>query len=57
MPLIFKYLSIGLLVSFMFEVLIQRVSGENFTWGERTFMVLLWPLTIIVFLIGFFRNQ
>ena len=57
MPLLFKYLTIGLFVSFIFEVLIQRVSGENFTWGERVFMVLLWPVALIVFLIGFFKNQ
>ena len=57
MPIFFKYLSIGLLVSFIFEALIQKVSGENFTWGERTFMVVLWPLALVVFLIGFFKNQ
>lgn len=56
MPLLFKYLTIGLLVSFMFEMMISKLSDETFTGGERVFMVLLWPLVLIVFLIGFFRN-
>lgn len=56
MPLLFKYLTIGLLVSFMFEMMLSKLNGETFTWSERVFIVLLWPLALIVFLIGFFRN-
>lgn len=57
MPILFKYLTIGLIVSFLFEVIVQKVTDETFTWGERVFMVLLWPIAVIVFLMGIFRNQ
>jgi len=56
MSFLFKYLMIGLVISFLFESLIHNISGENFTFGERIWMIVLWPLAIIVFLMGLFKN-
>ena len=50
------YLFLGTFCGFLMETLLVRVSGQSFTMGERLFLILLWPLSLLIFIIGFFRK-
>lgn len=56
MEMLMNYLFIGVFVAFLLEMLVGKVAGETFTFGERLFVIGLWPISIIVFLTGFFKG-
>jgi len=51
-----KYLFIGAFVGFILETLVDKITDQRFTGGERLYIILLWPLSIVVFLYGFFNK-
>ena len=51
-----NYLFIGIFVSFLLEMVVNKVAGERFTSGERLFVITLWPISLMVFLTGFFNG-
>lgn len=51
-----KYLLIGAIVGLILETLVDKVTDQRFTGGERLFVIVLWPLSLVVFLIGFFNK-
>ena len=51
-----KYLLIGAIVGLILETLVDKVSNNRFTGGERLYIILLWPLSLMVFLYGFFNK-
>jgi len=51
-----KYLLIGAIVGLILETLVDKVSNDRFTGGERLYIILLWPLSLMVFLYGFFNK-
>lgn len=51
-----NYFFIGVLVAFLLEMVVNKVAGERFTFGERLFVVTLWPISLMVFLTGFFNG-
>ena len=56
MAILINYLFIGVLVAFLLEMLVGKVAGERFTFGERLFVITLWPISLMVFLTGFFNG-
>ena len=51
-----KYLFIGAFVGFILETLVDKITDQRFTGGERLYIILLWPLSIVVLLYGFFNK-
>jgi len=51
-----KYLFIGALVGLILETLVDTLTGQRFTGGERLYIIILWPLSLMVFLYGFFNK-
>ena len=51
-----NYLFIGVVVAFLLEMIVGKVAGERFTFGERLFVIILWPISLMVFLTGFFNG-
>jgi len=51
-----KYLFIGVVTGLVLETLVDKVTDQRFTGGERLFVIVLWPISITVFLIGFFNK-
>jgi len=56
MAFLLKYLLIGAIVGLILETLVDKVSNDRFTGGERLYIILLWPLSLMVFLYGFFNK-
>jgi len=51
-----NYILIGFLVGFLMEYSVQKLTGDTFTWGERMFIITLWPLSLLAFISGFFTK-
>jgi len=56
------YLVIGLVLNWAYDMLIDWSEAENrFTMTERLFVMLLWPITLALFIyhyiIQFFNNE
>lgn len=56
MVILINYLFIGVVVAFLLEMIVAKVAGERFTFGERLFVITLWPISLMVFLTGFFNG-
>lgn len=55
MNLVVLYLLVGLGVSFLIEHII-RWNEENVTFGERLWMVVLWPILVIVSIYSYIKG-
>ena len=55
---IFYYVSIGVLLNFLFDLLINYIEDETnrFTTWERVFTTLLWPIALGVFIYNFVKT-
>ena len=61
---ILVYITIGVLLMALFDLINFRLREEDeeyaelgeFTFGERVMIVLFWPVSLMVFLDGFFRG-
>jgi len=51
------YVLCGVLFALLLDVLNEMMgSPEEFDWGHRAAIVALWPIFVIVFIVGLFRN-
>ena len=57
---IFYYLIIGVITTFIFDILNDHVLRPEdriqFDWGMRTINILLWPYILSVFILDFMRG-
>lgn len=57
---IFYYLIIGVITTFIFDILNDHVLRPEdriqFDWGMRTINILLWPYIMSVFILDFMRG-
>lgn len=53
--LIAQYLLVGTIVSFLLENTI-RSAQMDVTFGERLWMITLWPVMVVVFIYNFFKG-
>ena len=57
---IFYYLIIGVITTFIFDILNDHVLRPEdriqFDWGMRTINILLWPYIMSVFILEFMRG-
>ena len=53
--LIAQYLLVGTIVSFLLEHII-RSAQMDVTFGERLWMITLWPVTVVVFIYNFIKG-
>lgn len=53
--LVLYYLLAGTAVAFVLEVVV-RAAGFGVSLGERTALIILWPLMLLVFLFNFIRG-
>lgn len=55
MSSIINYILIGLSYTFILEILWSLLMGVTFSWNERISHVLIWPVSIVIFIIGMFK--
>jgi hypothetical protein len=48
------YFFIGMVFAFMMESMLV-MAGDKFTWSERLFLIVLWPIGVLSFLIQLFK--
>ena len=53
--LIAQYLLVGTIVSFLLEHTIRSVQMDV-TFGERLWMITLWPVMVVVFIYNFIKG-
>ena len=51
-----NYMLIGLAVGFIMEYTVNKVTDQRFGFFERLFVILLWPISLLTFIIGFFKK-
>jgi len=51
-----NYMLIGVIVGFLMEYTVNKVTDQSFGFFERLFVVLLWPISVLTFIIGFFKR-
>ena len=56
MGFLINYIMIGFLVGFLLEYSVDKLTKESFTTKERIFVILLWPLSLFTFIVGFFSK-
>ena len=56
---ILTYIFIGVIFNFLFDLLVNWLGAEEqrFTMMERLSTTLLWPISLIVFLINFLKTM
>ena len=54
--IIVNYFMVGVLVGFLMELSVNKITKESFTFGGRLFVISFWPLSLTVFIIGMFRK-
>jgi len=54
------YLTVGLIWCWWLEYYtvnnVEGLMGKSWVWRERIFHTLLWPLSLSIFLVEFFKN-
>jgi len=53
--LITQYLLVGVVIGFLLEHTI-RWTGSSVSFGERLWMITLWPIMIVVFVVYFIKG-
>ena len=51
-----NYILIGIVVGFIMEYTVNKVTDQRFGFFERLFVILLWPISVLTFIIGFFKK-
>jgi len=51
-----NYILIGIVVGFIMEYTVNKVTDQRFGFFERLFVILLWPISLLTFIIGFFKK-
>jgi len=55
MILLAQYLLVGVVIGFLLEHTI-RWTGNSVSFGERLWMITLWPIMIVVFVVYFIKG-
>lgn len=51
------YVLCGVLFALLLDIVNEALgSPEEFEWGHRAVIVALWPMFVIIFVVGLFRN-
>lgn len=54
---IWLYLTVGVACAFCFDVLFTKLDIEPATWSERLMWFVGWPVFVLVFLWGVFKDD
>ena len=50
-----NYVLVGLLINFIFEVILKKEDRIEYTILQRMYLVFTWPISLIVFIYEFIR--